>query len=76
MVGEKIRELRQARGWSQQNLAERVGVVQSAISQIERGTAGPTLGTLFDIARVLGVMPAALLELDEFAATIPEKQES
>jgi XRE family transcriptional regulator, regulator of sulfur utilization len=74
MVGDKIRELRQARGWSQENLAQRVGVVQSAISQIERGTAGPTLSTLFDIARALSVLPSALLEGDEYPATIVEKQ--
>jgi transcriptional regulator with XRE-family HTH domain len=72
MVGDKIRELRQQRGWSQDFLAKRVGVVQSAISQIERGTAGPTLKTLLEIAQVLEVAPSALIMDTEPAATIVE----
>lgn len=36
-VGDKIRELREARGWSQDELAERVGISQAAIVKIEKG---------------------------------------
>lgn len=39
--GTVIRVVRQNRGWRQSDLAERVGVSQSAVSRIERGHVGP-----------------------------------
>ncbi|MCP5086465.1 MAG: helix-turn-helix transcriptional regulator [Rhodobacteraceae bacterium] len=37
MDGTQIREMRKARGWTQTELAERIGVTFSAISKIEKG---------------------------------------
>ena len=36
-----IRQLRQARGWSQPDLAQRLGVTQGAVSTWERGRGVP-----------------------------------
>ena len=36
-IGEKIKELRKARGWSQTELGERLGIQKSAVSKYERG---------------------------------------
>lgn len=45
MIGHKIRAAREARGWSQADLARKVGVSQVAINKIENGdTAELRLG--------------------------------
>lgn len=51
-AAEKVREAREARGWSQSDLAKRVGVTQPAINKIE---TGGTLNSKFfpRIAQVL-----------------------
>ncbi|MEW6154537.1 MAG: helix-turn-helix transcriptional regulator [Actinomycetota bacterium] len=48
-----IRALREARGLSQRELAERVGTTQSAIARLEGGTISPSLPTLDKIAEAL-----------------------
>jgi len=40
-LGTVVRLIRQARGWRQQDLADKAGVSQSAVSRIERGQIGP-----------------------------------
>ena len=54
-IGERIREARQARGWTQDELAEAVGVSRSAVAQWETGRAGQVTGNLSRIAEVLDV---------------------
>lgn len=51
----QIRWLRQDRGWSQKDVAERVGVSQQAIAKIEDPDSNPTLDTLFKVAEGLGM---------------------
>ena len=46
----EIRALREARGLSQRELAERVGTTQSAIARLEGGNISPSLPTLDRIA--------------------------
>jgi len=50
----EIRRLREARGLSQRELAERVGTTQSAIARLEAGNISPSLPTLDRIADALG----------------------
>lgn len=38
IIGKKISELRKNRGWTQKQLAEKIGVTQSYIGNIENGT--------------------------------------
>ncbi len=47
-----IRTLRAQKGWSQAELAERVGVSRNSINSIENGRFDPSLTLAFDIARV------------------------
>ena len=54
-TGEKIRQIRKQRKMSQQQLAVRCGISQSAISAIEMGLNSPTIGTLQIIAKGLRV---------------------
>ena len=42
-LGDNIRELRKNRGWTQEQLAERVGMSPQAISRWENGTTYPDL---------------------------------
>lgn len=59
-MGEKIRALREAKGLSQKELAEALGVDQTAISAWEKNKNEPTLFNLRRLCDVLGVQPAEL----------------
>lgn len=64
--GEKIRELREENGWSQRDLAERLGVHHSTVSEIERGRTQFTLERLNRIVEALGYRATVELEsIDE-----------
>ena len=54
-MGEALREARRARGLSLRELADRLGVSPSLISQIETGRANPSVSTLYAIASELDV---------------------
>ncbi|MCB9431842.1 MAG: helix-turn-helix transcriptional regulator [Ardenticatenaceae bacterium] len=49
----RLRELRTARGWTQQALAERVDVSRQTIIAIEKGQYNPTTVLALKLARVL-----------------------
>ncbi|MBF6300600.1 helix-turn-helix domain-containing protein [Nocardia amamiensis] len=53
-VGKMVREAREARGWTQIELAARSGLKQHAISRLEAGDVVPTLTTLEKIAQAFG----------------------
>jgi transcriptional regulator with XRE-family HTH domain len=57
----RIRELREARGWSQVELAERTGVRQATISTLETGKGRRLQDVLGKVAEALDVPPAKLL---------------
>ncbi|WP_304068650.1 helix-turn-helix domain-containing protein [Megamonas hypermegale] len=46
LIGKQLRELRLGRGWRQVEVAERVGLSRSAISNLEAGKRSLTLSTL------------------------------
>jgi transcriptional regulator with XRE-family HTH domain len=62
LVGERIREVRLARGLTQGDLADLCGTSIAAISHIERGTKVPTITTLARIADALECKVARLVE--------------
>ncbi len=68
-LGSRIRARRKAKGWSQAELAEAVGVGANYIGILERGQKLPTLDTLVAVAKALGCSPAELL--DEVQAKDP-----
>ncbi|MEA2344706.1 MAG: Helix-turn-helix domain, partial [Thermoanaerobaculia bacterium] len=53
LFGERLREVRLAKGLTQGELADRCGTSIAAISHIERGTKVPTLTTLVRLADAL-----------------------
>ncbi|HVL33205.1 MAG TPA: XRE family transcriptional regulator [Actinomycetota bacterium] len=64
-VGRRIRSLREARGLSLRDLAERSGVSAPMLSQVERGETSPTLAVAEKIAAGLTLSLSQLLRLDE-----------
>lgn len=50
----RIRDLREARGLTQAELGELVGVKQPAIDKYESGLIMPTIGRAFRLAEALG----------------------
>lgn len=67
ILGELIRSLRKARGLTQAQLAEAIGVDESYISKIEKGKLSytPSEETLRLLAQVLDADPLELLHLAE-----------
>ncbi|SHJ64647.1 helix-turn-helix domain-containing protein [Desulfofundulus thermosubterraneus] len=61
-LSQKLKKLRQARGFSQTKLAEISGVSQSFIAYLEAGTKQPTVRILRKLAAALNVPASVLLE--------------
>ena len=55
MFGDKIKELRLRNGWTQQEVAERVGLKKSMISMLERNARRPSFEVLEAFADVFNV---------------------
>ena len=62
-LGDKIRELRTARGWSQPRLFQESGVSVTTISRLEKRRYAPQDRTVRDLARALDVPAEELLDL-------------
>ena len=60
-VGKTIAALRQARGMTQQQLADALGIAQQSVARWETGEREPRVSTLRRIAAVLGCDLSALL---------------
>lgn len=61
MLGNRIREYRKERGFSQEILAEKSGVSTNTISRIEGGQMAMSVGILQKIVKALGVDANTLL---------------
>lgn len=52
-LGRTVREMREARGWTQSRLANASGMTQPAVARFEAGGTVPTIPVLERIARAL-----------------------
>ena len=59
--GTVIRELREKRGLSQEELSFACTRHRTYISQIERGKSSPTIATLWRLAKALDVKPSEIV---------------
>lgn len=64
-LGERVRELRRARGLTLERLAELSGVSRAMISKLERGEKNPTLVVAARLAEGLGVTLSRLAGMEE-----------
>ena len=61
-MGEKMQKLRKQKNWSQETLAEKLGVSRQAVSLWERGESMPEIDKLIPLARLFGVTADYLLD--------------
>lgn len=54
-IGEQIKRARLSRGWTQKELADRIGADQRNISAMENGKSNMTMATFVKVARALGI---------------------
>ena len=60
--GDNLRKLRQAKGLSQESLANDAEIGKNQVGLIERGEINVTISTIKKLAKYLGVPPKDLLD--------------
>ncbi len=76
-IQQMIHDTRMAKGWTQKDLAEKMGVKQSLVSRWESGECNYTIDTLIDIADALGLSVQCPLKPDDkIMSTEPENVKS
>ncbi|HEV8433914.1 MAG TPA: helix-turn-helix transcriptional regulator [Thermoanaerobaculia bacterium] len=61
IFGKRLRQLRLAAGWTQEELAEAAGITTTYTSDLERGTKVPSLTIVLRISRAFRISVADLL---------------
>jgi len=64
IIRNRVRELRTARGWTQQELADNVGVSRQSINSIEVNRYVPSLPLALSFARVFGCATDEIFTLE------------
>ncbi len=71
ILADKLIELRKQNGWSQEELADRIGVSRQSVSKWESGTSIPDLDRILKLGEIFGVSTDYLLK-DELEELTPE----
>ncbi len=69
-LGALLRQTRVGRGETQAGLASRIGVTQSAVSKVEKGSPGASIGLIFQMLKALE-LPLTIGSQDRAALTAP-----
>jgi transcriptional regulator with XRE-family HTH domain len=75
-LGALISVVRRERGWTQPELAERVGISTGTLAKVEKGAPGTAIGTVFEVATILGIPLFGDLDpqlLDQRFALVPAR---
>ena len=64
LLGDRIRKIREVKGWTQADVAHRINISSSAYGQIERKAGKSTYSTLCKIAFALDVSVLFLIDLE------------
>lgn len=75
-IGDRLREERVSAGLSQRELARRLGVSASLISQLESGMSKPSVGTLYAIVTELDLSLDRIIRGSEYNASRDEEASS
>src|SRR5258706_11201070 len=63
-IGERIKKIREARGLSQKEVANKIKMDQSQYSKLEKDKTDPSVSTLTKVAKALGVQLSELFASD------------
>jgi len=74
-IRNRVKELRAARGWTQEQLAKAVGVSRQSINSIERERYVPSLLLALTFARVFGCRTEEIFALDNGTSTSGKKHD-
>lgn len=75
LLGKKIKELRKAHKYTQEQLAEKIGIGTPNISYFETGKFAPSIETLQKLAQVFGIEIYELYMFQPLKPTSEIKQE-
>ncbi len=64
MTAERIKALREARGWTQAELARRMSITRNGVNSWEQGLSMPSPACLGDLAKVFSVSTDYLLGVE------------
>ena len=64
-LGLRVQQLRQAKGWSQDEFAHRANLHRTYVSGVERGIRNPTISVLEKLAAGLEITLCELVALEE-----------
>ena len=64
-IANRVKDLRMARGWTQEELAHAVGVSRQSINSIERNRYVPSLELALTFARVFGCPTEEIFHLEK-----------
>lgn len=70
MYGERIKQIRELRGMSRKELADKLGITEMSVGRYENNQREPKYDMLTKIAKALDVSPANLMFDDEMAAKL------
>lgn len=73
-IADRLIKLRKKYGYSQEELADKLGLSRQAVSKWERAEASPDTDNLICLAKLYGVSLDELLSTDETVETIVEEQ--
>lgn len=62
-IGQKVKELREKRNYTQEYMAEQLGITQGSYSKIEQIKSNPPISRLLKIAAILEITTAEYIEL-------------
>lgn len=65
LVGRNFARLRREKGLTQEEIESRSGFSQQYLSSLERGRRNPTIITLYELSRALGVSHIDLVRPDD-----------
>jgi transcriptional regulator with XRE-family HTH domain len=79
VLGRQITAERRDRRWTQERIAERVGISVGTLASVERGSTAVAIGTVFEVAAFLGIKlvgatePMARHLIDSRLALLPSR---
>lgn len=68
MTADRIKALRETRGWTQAELARKMNMTRNGINSWEQGLSMPSPPSLVDLARLFSVSTDYLLGVENYSA--------